>query len=192
MQPITKATTMPTLKTTQPHAPSMDIYAQAPLNEKQQHLHDDEQWSAHPHAHSHAHQNHNHALRRVLLPALLILLGLAGLLAVSCVVSGMHTGASAGGVGEGWLSGLVRRAVDDGPTGPNTESDFTKRKLYLIVIFVGLLVVLILGVMLSAWCCKGAFENPCCCPCYLCACCGGLACLECIGCGLCAEGVDQM
>ncbi|KAJ7279475.1 hypothetical protein C8J57DRAFT_1221142 [Mycena rebaudengoi] len=82
-------------------------------------------------------------------PALLLLLGLAGLLAISCVVSGMHASES-GGVGE-WLGGLVRCAVDDGPAGPNTESDFTKRKLYLIVIFVGLVVVLILGVMLSAW-----------------------------------------
>lgn len=64
---------------------------------------------------------------------------------------------------------------------------------YLIIIFVGLFVVLILGIMLSAWCCKGssiqcrrqrhklnvhldagAFQNPLCCPCYLCACCGGL------------------
>ena len=26
---------------------------------------------------------------------------------------------------------------------------------YLIVIFVGLVVVIILGIMLSAWCCKG-------------------------------------
>ncbi|KAG1869282.1 hypothetical protein C8R48DRAFT_114057 [Suillus tomentosus] len=47
------------------------------------------------------------------------------------------------------------------------------------------------AVMLSFWCCKGAFENPLCCPCYLCACCGGLACLECIGCGLCAAGIDE-
>lgn len=57
---------------------------------------------------------------------------------------------------------------------------------------------------------EGAFENPLCCPCYLCACCGGLgmsffagtghsveinnllflACLECIGCGLCAEAAE--
>jgi len=31
-------------------------------------------------------------------------------------------------------------------------------KVYLIVIFVGLLVVVILAIMLSAWCCKG--ERP--------------------------------
>ena len=56
--------------------------------------------------------------------------------------------------------------------------------------------VLVLGIMLAAWCCKGqlsvektkriiqphsrsflnigSFKNPLCCPCYLCACCGGL------------------
>ena len=59
-----------------------------------------------------------------------------------------------------------------------------------------------------------SFENPCCCPCYLCACCGGLgkllpylfnlfggvtdnlvflaACLDCIACGLCAEGYQAV
>ncbi|KAJ7279492.1 hypothetical protein C8J57DRAFT_1570241, partial [Mycena rebaudengoi] len=56
----------------------------------------------------------------------------------------------------------------------SSASPGCSRSIYLIVIFVGLLVVLILGVMLSAWCCKGTFENSCCCPCYLCACCGGL------------------
>ncbi|KAG2002254.1 transcription factor TFIIIB complex subunit brf1 [Coprinopsis cinerea AmutBmut pab1-1] len=80
-----------------------------------------------------------------------------------------------------------------GAQGVGEEEDgFTARKLYLIVIFIGLFVVLVLGVMLSAWCCKGAFRNPLCCPCYLCACCGGLMCLECIGCGLCAEGLEEM
>jgi len=86
------------------------------------------------------------------------------------------------------MGGLAKRATGDGAqNGP-----LVNRKLYLIIIFVGLLVVVILAVMLSAWCCKGAFQNPLCCPCYLCACCGGLACLECIGCGLCAEGMDQV
>lgn len=46
--------------------------------------------------------------------------------------------------------------------------------VYLIVVIVGLFVLLVLAIMLSAWCCRGAFENPLCCPCYLCACCGGL------------------
>lgn len=88
--------------------------------------------------------------------------------------------------GSDTATGLLKRAATDG-----SQSVFVKNKLYLVVAIVGLVVVVILAVMLSAWCCRGAFENPLCCPCYLCACCGGLACLECIGCGLCAEGADQ-
>jgi len=124
---------------------------------------------------------HNGRLRRFLLPIIAAFVLLGSLMAVGCML----------GHGSEWgLEGLVSRAVDNTTNGNN--SPFVRNKLYLIVVFVGLVIVLILGVMLSAWCCRGAFENPCCCPCYLCACCGGLACLECIGCGLCAEGIDQM
>ncbi|KAJ7458774.1 hypothetical protein B0H11DRAFT_2060940 [Mycena galericulata] len=71
--------------------------------------------------------------------------------------------------------------------------------VYLIVVFVGLLVMLVLAVMLSVWYCRDPFENPLCCPCYLCTVCvtcGGLdldpeTFQECIACGLCAEGVEQ-
>ncbi|KAJ7782236.1 hypothetical protein DFH07DRAFT_317812 [Mycena maculata] len=179
--------------------PAMDLYS----DHAHAHVHADEKVHAHTHAHEddarwstpHDHRSapshnpcHNSRLRRLLLPALIALTLLAGLVALFCVLDdpfGMN------GIVEGLLH--VKRAVtgDDSGSG-STESAFTKHKLYLIVVFVGLLVVLVLAVMLSAWCCRGAFENPCCCPCYLCACCGGLACLECIGCGLCAEGVEQM
>ncbi|KAJ7187348.1 hypothetical protein C8R46DRAFT_288123 [Mycena filopes] len=175
--------------------PAMDLYTEhAPAHEKHEHLHahdhdDASQWSAHP-APAHAHKHcHNGRLRRVLVPALLTLLALSALFAVSHCVFG---NTDPGEVLEGLLH-LKRAVVDgDGSNSTGSGSTFTKNKLYLIVVFVGLFVVVILAVMLSAWCCKGAFENPLCCPCYLCACCGGLACLECIGCGLCAEGVDQM
>lgn len=86
------------------------------------------------------------------------------------------------------LSDLMKRQ-SNGTTGSNT---FVNHKYYLIIIFVGLFLVVLAAICLSAWCCRGAFQNPLCCPCYVCACCGGLACLECIGCGLCAEGIDQM
>ncbi|EFI26547.1 hypothetical protein CC1G_15760 [Coprinopsis cinerea okayama7 len=95
-----------------------------------------------------------------------------------------------GGVAD-WGIALAQE-VGSTSTGSGGDSPFTSQKLYLIVIFVGLFVVLVLGIMLSVWCCKGAFKNPLCCPCYLCACCGGLACLQCIGCGLCLEGLDEM
>ncbi|KAI5118737.1 hypothetical protein M0805_000066 [Coniferiporia weirii] len=88
--------------------------------------------------------------------------------------------------------GLLGKRQSTGTTTTGSgDSTFVKNKLYVIVIVVGFVVVVILAIMLSAWCCRGAFENPCCCPCYLCACCGGLACLECIGCGLCAEGLAE-
>ncbi|RXW23727.1 hypothetical protein EST38_g2140 [Candolleomyces aberdarensis] len=104
-----------------------------------------------------------------------------------------------------WLAGLttgggdlVRRAAEAGASAATDagtgsgNNPIVDKKYYLIIIFVGLVLVLFAGIMLSAWCCKGAFRNPLCCPCYLCACCGGLACLECIGCGLCAEGFEQL
>ncbi|KAJ7050969.1 hypothetical protein C8F01DRAFT_1377264 [Mycena amicta] len=150
------------------------------------------QWSQRqqaPHEHKHC---HNGRLRRLLVPALILLVSLSGLIALLCFVGdAMGVSSDPTAILDGLFA--VKRAVVDGDNGStDSGSTFTKHKLYLIVIFVGLLVVLVLGVMLAAWCCKGSFENPLCCPCYLCACCGGLACLECIGCGLCAEGVDQM
>ncbi|OJT09179.1 hypothetical protein TRAPUB_14389 [Trametes pubescens] len=92
--------------------------------------------------------------------------------------------------GSAWsaVTGFVKRQATDSGSGQNT---FINRKYYLIVVFVGLFLVVLAAICLSAWCCRGSFENPLCCPCYLCACCGGLACLECIGCGLCAEGLDN-
>ncbi|RPD66424.1 hypothetical protein L226DRAFT_566857 [Lentinus tigrinus ALCF2SS1-7] len=95
------------------------------------------------------------------------------------------------GTGSAWsaLGGFVKRQSDGTSSNGNT---FVDRKYYLIIVFVGLALVVLAAICLSAWCCRGAFENPLCCPCYLCACCGGLACLECIGCGLCAEGINEM
>jgi len=168
----------------------------------------------HPNHHHQHHNNcHNNRLRQLFLPALIILLALGGLLAWSCV--SWHGWSTYG------IDTLVRRAATDtASTGTGNTFVHKKRQfisfscliisysfprggwgllVYLIVIFVGLFVVLILGIMLSAWCCKsefpfhtpqtpppqpqlnsnffffsGSFENPLCCPCYLCACCGGL------------------
>ncbi|KAF9459843.1 hypothetical protein BDZ94DRAFT_1267254 [Collybia nuda] len=123
---------------------------------------------------------HGARLRRILLPLLVAFLTLCIILAFSCMGGGEIFGMG--------VEGLARRAAGDTTT---DDDPFVHNKLYLIVILVGLFVVIILAIMLSAWCCKGVFQNPLCCPCYLCACCGGLACLECIGCGLCAEGLEQ-
>nr|GAT54580.1 predicted protein [Mycena chlorophos] len=153
------------------------------------------QWSHSSSHDSHSHcKCHNARLRRFLLPALVVLLSLLGVGALM-YASVFSNGWGAEGVQDA-MEGLwaAKRAVVDGD-GDSTSgngSTFTKHKLYLIVVFVGLFVVLILGIMLSAWCCRESFENPLCCPCYLCACCGGLACLECIACGLCVEGAEQV
>ncbi|CAE6523963.1 unnamed protein product [Rhizoctonia solani] len=127
-------------------------------------------------------KNKCHSRRlRVLLPALLALVTIASLALWLWCSDGTDLAADVGT--------LLWKRQSSSSSG---DTPFVKNKLYLIVIFVGLLVVLILAIMLSAWCCKSSFENPLCCPCYLCACCGGLACLECIGCGLCCEGLDQI
>ncbi|KAF8492257.1 hypothetical protein JB92DRAFT_1244061 [Gautieria morchelliformis] len=126
-----------------------------------------------PQGHTHT-SCHYTRLRRLAIPAILVILTTAALIFLE--ISDFDSGAG----------GLLRRATD------GTNSSFVKNKLYLIVVIVGLFVVFIAGIALSFWCCKGSFENPCCCPCYLCACCGGLACLECISCGLCAEGIADL
>ncbi|KAF8344632.1 hypothetical protein F5887DRAFT_256443 [Amanita rubescens] len=137
----------------------------------------------------HFHGNcHQWRLRRVLIP---VLLGLLAAFLLLCAISAVRITYFAGmdGGDEGWLGMLdngfkiMKRAVVE--TSGNSGS-FVHNKLYLIIIFVGIAVVVILGISLTFWCCRGSFRNPLCCPCYLCACCGGLACLECIGCGLCA------
>ncbi|KAG7089785.1 hypothetical protein E1B28_011436 [Marasmius oreades] len=126
---------------------------------------------------------HKDRLRRSLMYLVAILLGIAVLLSLSCFFD-VSDVISFG------TEGLAKRATGTGAS--NGNNSFVNRKLYLIVIFVGLLLVVIMGICLAAWCCKGSFENPLCCPCYLCACCGGLACLECIGCGLCCEGASEL
>ncbi|KAN0078048.1 hypothetical protein V8E55_010105 [Tylopilus felleus] len=123
-------------------------------------------------------------LRKLLFPIALFLLAVGGTLVISCVYDIdlfdlVNLGADMSGSPLG-----KRQSVTNG------QSTFTRQKLYLIIVFVGLFLVLMGGVMLSYWCCRGSFENPLCFPCYLCACCGGLACLECVGCGLCVAAAE--
>ncbi|KAF8129834.1 hypothetical protein EV363DRAFT_1219624 [Boletus edulis] len=124
---------------------------------------------------------HQARLRRFLLPIALLLLGVGATVLISCVYDIDPFDL----VSMGGSNPLGKRQTTSGG-----QSSFTQHKLYLIIVFVGLALVLVAGIMLSFWCCKGSFENPLCCPCYLCACCGGIVCLECIGCGLCAAGLE--
>ena len=197
---------------TQPLPNSMSAYSvelhddEKSANQCQIHLGSKGQCSctadSHPARHRACHQAR---LRRLLLPIALLLLAVGATLVISCV-SDID------------LFDLVNLGADvsGSPLGKrqSTGSSFTENKCkfiskcttivvvvikwlsgaidYLIVIFVGLFLVLIAGIMLSFWCCRGkvpscqdmsrtehspnlgSFENPLCCPCYLCACCGGL------------------
>ncbi|KAL4062446.1 hypothetical protein V8B97DRAFT_1859026, partial [Scleroderma yunnanense] len=110
------------------------------------------------------HACHKARLRKMLGPIVLVVLALVGILLVWCMSDMDILEAIFAGDGNP-LQALGKR---------QSSSSFTQNKLYLIIIFVGLLLVVIAAIMLSFWCCKGAFQNPLCCPCYLCACLGGL------------------
>ncbi|TBU25252.1 hypothetical protein BD309DRAFT_963935 [Dichomitus squalens] len=138
--------------------------------------------------------------RRIAITILLAAFSILALLLVSCLWdAAFNEGSWLNALGfaddsseSAWMTiGSLVKRQSDGTSGSGGNT-FVHNKLYLIVVFVGLVLVVLAAICLSAWCCRGAFENPLCCPCYVCAWCGGLACLECIGCGLCAEGIDQM
>ncbi|EJC99436.1 uncharacterized protein FOMMEDRAFT_22957 [Fomitiporia mediterranea MF3/22] len=176
---------------------SMDVYS--PYSSSKEHI------PNHDHTHRHCQcqsqsecetQNSSHNAcharrRRCLIHFLLASAGVLLLLAAASFVYSCGWESVLGMMGDGAEMALGKRQ-SNGSSNNDQQGVFVKNKLYLIVVLVGLFVCLILAIMLAAWCCRGAFNNPLCCPCYLCACCGGLACLECISCGLCAEGVDQI
>ncbi|KAG1824123.1 hypothetical protein EV424DRAFT_739108 [Suillus variegatus] len=175
------------LISSQPNTSTMDVYGPLSTHEKRSLTcqHNDHNLNYPCECSSASHRAcHKSRLRRIILPIALSLLSIGAFLIIShCSEIGDLLEAL--GLNHGHVSGVLDKRQT------TTGSSFTSKKLYLIIIFVGLVLVLLAAVMLSFWCCKGAFENPLCCPCYLCACCGGLACLECIGCGLCAAGIDE-
>jgi len=141
--------------------------------------------------------------RRGLIAFIISLIGLLGLLAMSGMCHGMHL--------------LKRQAANNGSE-TNNGSAFTNQHLWIIIVCVvgmqnlgedklitGVLICIVLGVCVASCCCRESFRNPICCPCYTLACCGCLGifsfdkrrliflgCLECIGCGLCCEGLTQL
>ncbi|KAI6156476.1 hypothetical protein EDD17DRAFT_1763968 [Pisolithus thermaeus] len=108
--------------------------------------------------------SHKAWLRKILVLILLMFLLLGAVILVWCMTNVDLFEMVLGGDGD--APSLVKRQ--------SSESSFKKKKLYLIIIFVGLFLVVVAGIALSFWCCRGAFENPLCFPCYLSACCGGL------------------
>ncbi|PBK77733.1 hypothetical protein ARMSODRAFT_1010370 [Armillaria solidipes] len=112
--------------TSQPRPEVMDVY-NLPLA--------DEEANAPCHRHCHIAR-----LRQLLIPVVLAFLALVGVLLLSPFdITGGHS--------------LFSRAVNDAGSSTGSGS-FVDNKLYLIVVFVGLVVVVILGICLSFWCCK--------------------------------------
>ncbi|OAX34136.1 hypothetical protein K503DRAFT_468531 [Rhizopogon vinicolor AM-OR11-026] len=155
----------------QPITSTMDVYGPSTTDEKRSRpcQHDDHNMNFPCECPSSSHRAcHKARLRRVILPIALLLLSLGALLVMS-YCSEVSDLLDVLGLGNGHGISLGKRQSTTSST-----SSFTSKKLYLIIVFVGLFLVLIAAIMLSFWCCKGSFENPLCCPCYLCACCGGL------------------
>ncbi|EIW74180.1 hypothetical protein CONPUDRAFT_147810 [Coniophora puteana RWD-64-598 SS2] len=90
---------------------------------------------------------HKARLRRFLLPVAISLFVVGGLLVLSCVSEMDFMDLLLGG------DGVVLGKRQTSSSGQ--QSSFTSKKLYLIIVFVGLFLVLIAAIMLSAWCCRG-------------------------------------
>ncbi|KAI9060783.1 hypothetical protein FKP32DRAFT_1014902 [Trametes sanguinea] len=106
--------------------------------------------------------------RRVVTALLLATFSLALLLMASCLWNAAFNEASwlsalglvDDGSGSAWsaMTGFVKRqAVDNG----NGQSTFVHHKYYLIVVFVGLFLVFLAAICLSAWCCRGTYLSGC-------------------------------
>ncbi|KAL1677136.1 hypothetical protein EV122DRAFT_279409 [Schizophyllum commune] len=142
---------MPSVST-QPSAVSiMDVTGKAeyePLSQDEKHEHECCNDASASQAGPHHKRCHNNRLKRMLVPLLVSIASIIGVMALGCFASMLLGG------GHHDMSHLMSRQT----TGESDSgSTFTDHKYYLIVIFVGLVVVIILGIMLSAWCCK---ESP--------------------------------
>ncbi|KAJ7726130.1 hypothetical protein B0H16DRAFT_1780763 [Mycena metata] len=85
-------------------------------------------------------------LRRILFPALIALVALSGLVALFCLLRGHIAITAPSEIIEGILHTHAKRASG------STTSPFIRHKLYLIVIFVGLFLVVMLGFLLACCC----------------------------------------
>ncbi|KAG1743833.1 hypothetical protein EDB19DRAFT_1697226 [Suillus lakei] len=104
----------------------------------------------------------------------MLLIALSTLCSIGAVLVISHCS----GIGDLELLGLGHgHGISSGKrqTTTSSSSSFTRNK---VIIFFRLFLILLAATMLSFWCCKGAFENPLCCPmpmlCYLCECCSGM------------------
>ncbi|KAG2036543.1 hypothetical protein BDR03DRAFT_444613 [Suillus americanus] len=142
------------LISSQPNTSTMDMYGPLPSDKKRSPTcqHDDHSLNYPCECPSASHRAcHKSRLRRIILPIALSLLSIGAFLVISqCSEIGDLLGAL--GLNHG-------HALDKRQTTTSSTSSFTSKKLYLIIIFVGLFLVLIAAVMLSFWCCKGLIKQ---------------------------------
>ncbi|PFH44919.1 hypothetical protein AMATHDRAFT_51856 [Amanita thiersii Skay4041] len=172
---------MPTQTTVQPrpsHPPSFSPPPYVDKHQDDQHRYTLLQRDEPAHAHSYA-KCHARRLQRVLLPAVtlwatasLVLLTILGIYTL-CTLSDPSSSRTDGGAAtfiQAFIGGLTKRATGDDNNNTFVNNKCTSKLdldlikltikpafcvVYLIVLFVGLVVVLILAIMFSAWCCRG-------------------------------------
>ncbi|KAJ7875035.1 hypothetical protein B0H13DRAFT_2348363 [Mycena leptocephala] len=121
-----------------PLAKPDQYYEQASAGEKSPGR--DDEWSSPTHTRA-----CNGRLRQTLFPALIAIVALSGLVALFCLLCGHMAMAEPGEIIETIL--LAKRSSES----DSKKTSFTRNKLYLIIIFVGLFLVIILGFFL-VWC----------------------------------------
>ncbi|KAG2346216.1 hypothetical protein BDR05DRAFT_70033 [Suillus weaverae] len=144
------------LISSQPNTCTMDMYGPLATDEKRsptcQHNEHNPNYPCECPSASHR-ACHKSRLRRVILPIALSLLSIGAFLVIShCSEIGDLLGALGLSRGHGV-------SLDKRQTTTSSSSSFTSNKLYLIIIFVGLFLVLLAAIMLSFWCCKGVIEQ---------------------------------
>ncbi|KAG2050136.1 hypothetical protein BDR06DRAFT_1011584 [Suillus hirtellus] len=145
------------LISSQPNTSTMDVYGPLSTHEKRNITcqHNDHNLNHPCECPSASHRAcHKSRLRRIILPIALSLLSIGAFLIIShCSEIGDLLEAL--GLNHGHVGGVLDKRQTT-----STGNSFTNKKLYLIIIFVGLVLVLLAAVMLSFWCCKGWLEAP--------------------------------
>ncbi|KIM71215.1 hypothetical protein PILCRDRAFT_758934 [Piloderma croceum F 1598] len=148
--------TMP--NTTTPHVSrqpislsSMDLYCDEKRPSPPSYASHDCECTNGPH-----HECHKSRRRQFLvIVSLIFSITAIGIILISCIHDLATLGVFGGDDG---VLGLAKRALGARDTsGTDSGSSFVNNKLYLIVVLVGLFLVLVFAIMLSAWCCRGMF-----------------------------------
>ncbi|KAI0704646.1 hypothetical protein C8Q76DRAFT_178926 [Earliella scabrosa] len=170
--------------TSQPFSVHAPVLAQYSDEKGCTHQHQHQQLD-YPHQESgrcHCNRRTSTRTRRIATAILLAFFSLLLLLVVSCLWDAAYNegswlnslGLTENGTGAAWaaMSGFVKRQSGEAPASGGDDNVFIDRKCelshtpstlialtwiidYLIIIFVGLFLVVVAGICLSAWCCRG-------------------------------------